>query len=360
MARRPVIVIEDDPFTRVVQIVLDPGVGAERLSAFADFFANDEPDFPGWCERVRTRAPRLFPAEVRMAYSQEELRASLPGADAVIVESLRIGHGELEAGGRLKLVQKFGALARNIDTAACAGRGIAVITQRRRPNVSCAEHALALMLMLARKLKPIEGQVTAARLEAAGRPFRPFDRRHTPYTNFGRIPGLRTLYGATLGIIGLGEIGTELAWRAGAFGMRTLYHQRNPVSADEEKRWGAQYAPLDELLAQSDWVVPQLPLNDATRGFLGRERLARMKPGACIVNVARAELVERSALVDALASGRLGGLGLDPLYEAPMRGDDPLLGFDNVVITPNTAAQPRFNALDDIEEIVVGMARRLS
>src|SRR4051812_25194098 len=277
MPRRPVIVIEDDPFTRVVQIVLEPEVGAERLSAFADFFANDEPDFPGWCARVRARAPRLVPAEVRMAFSQEELRASLPGADAVIVESFRIGPGELEAGERLKIVQKFGALTRNIDTAACAGRGIAVLTQRRRPNVSCAEHALALMLVLARKLKRVEGMVTAERLQAAGLPFKPFDRRHTPYTNFGRIPGLRTLYGSTLGIIGLGEIGTELAWRAGAFGMRTLYHQRNPVSVEEEKRWGAEYAGLDELLAQSDWVVPQLPLNDATRGFLDRARLARMK-----------------------------------------------------------------------------------
>src|SRR5262249_31240184 len=160
MAKRPVIVIEDDPFTRVVQIVLDPEVGSERRAAFADFFANDEPDFPGWCERAREKARGLFPSEVRMAYSQEELRASLPGADAVIVESFRIGHDELEAGERLKLVQKFGALVRNIDTASCAGRGIAVLTQRRRPNVSCAEHALALMLMLARRLKQVEGQVT--------------------------------------------------------------------------------------------------------------------------------------------------------------------------------------------------------
>jgi phosphoglycerate dehydrogenase-like enzyme len=142
--------------------------------------------------------------------------------------------------------------------------------------------------------------------------------------------------------------------------MRVLYHQRNRLPAEEESRWGAEYAALDELLSHSDWVVPQLPLNDSTRGFLDRGRLARMKPGACIVNVARAELVERAALVDALASGRLGGLGLDPLYEAPMRGDDPLLARENVVITPNTAAQPRFNALDDIEDIVVGMARRLS
>jgi phosphoglycerate dehydrogenase-like enzyme len=343
-----------------VQIAVDPEAGAERRAAFADFFAHDEPDFAGWCERLRARVPGFVPAEARMVYSQEDLRERLPGAEAVIVESLRVGREELAAGARLKLVQKFGALVRNIDVEACAARGIAVLTQRRRPNISCAEHALALMLMLARKLKRLEGLVTAERLEAAGYPVKPFDRRHSPYTNFGRIPGLRMLHQATLGIIGLGEIGTELAVRAATFGMRVLYYQRNRLSREEERRWHAEYATLEDLLARSDWVVPQLPLNAATRGFLGRERLALMKPGACLVNVARAELVERQALLDALASGRLGGLGLDPLYETPVRSDDPLLGFENVVITPNTAAQPRFNALQDIEDIVVGMAGRLA
>jgi glyoxylate reductase/D-3-phosphoglycerate dehydrogenase len=355
---RPVIVIEDDPFTRVIQLVLDPQTSAERRAAFADFFAHDEPDFAGWCARLRAKIPSLAPAEARMAHSQAELRAHLAGADAVIVESLRVGREELDAAARLQLVQKYGALVRNIDTAACAGRGVAVLTQRRRANAACAEHALALMLMLARKLKHVEGLVTRERLEAAGHPFAPFDRRHTPYTNFGRVPGLRTLYGSTLGVIGLGEIGTELALRAAAFGMRVLYHQRNRVPPEEERRWQAQYATLEDLLAQSDWVVPQLPLDDSTRGFLGREQLARIKPGACLVNIARAELIERGALVEALASGRLGGLGLDPLYETPAREDDPLLAFENVVVTPNTAAQPRFNALEDIEELVVGMAGR--
>src|SRR5882672_4386833 len=110
---RPVIVIEDDPFTRVIQLVLDPQTGAERRAAFADFFAHDEPDFAGWCARLRAKIPALAPAEVRMAYSQAELRAHLAGADAVVVESLRVGREELDAAGRLQLVQKYGALLRN-------------------------------------------------------------------------------------------------------------------------------------------------------------------------------------------------------------------------------------------------------
>lgn len=360
MEQRPVIVIEDDPFTRVIQVVLDPDTGAERRAAFADFFAHDEPDFDLWCARVRSKVPGFAPAEVRMVLSQEELRACLPRADAAIVESLRIDREELDAAGRLKLVQKFGALVRNIDTAACARRNVAVLTQRRRANIGCAEHALALMLVLARKLNRLDGLITPERLAAAGYPIRPFDRRHTPYTNFGRIRGLRVLHGSTLGIIGLGEIGTELALRGAAFGMRILYHQRTRLAPKEESQWGARYATLEELLAQSDWVVPQLPLDASTRGYLGRERLAKMKPGACLVNVARAELVERDALLDALASGRLGGLGLDPLYEVPGRSDDPLLRMENVVLTPNTAAQPRFNALADIEELMMGMWKELS
>jgi phosphoglycerate dehydrogenase-like enzyme len=84
-----------------------------------------------------------------------------------------------------------------------------------------------------------------------------------------------------------------------------------------------------------------------------------MKPGACLVNVARADVVDRAALLDALASGHLGGLGLDPQYDEPARPDEPLVGFDNVVLTPRVAAQPRFNALDDIEDLIAGLARAL-
>jgi phosphoglycerate dehydrogenase-like enzyme len=354
------LVVEDDRFLRVLGVVLDPGTSPERTAAYVDFFAHDMPDFGGYCQRVRAQVGELFPREVRLVETQDELRAALPGSCALVVESLRVGREELLAGSALRVVQKFGLKPRNIDTAACAARGIKVLTLRRRANIACAELAIALMLMLAKKLHRLAGRISVDDLSAIGYAFKPFDRRQTPNSNWARISGLRTLNGATLGMIGLGEIGREIAIRAAAFGMRIFYHQRTPLPAAEEHEVHATYVPLETLLAQSDWVVPQLPGGPATRGFIGRAQFAQMKPGAFLVNIARADIVDRSALIEALRSGRLGGFALDPLYEAPGRRDDELLGFANVVLTPHIAAQPRFNALEDLAELMQGLSRELA
>ena len=222
----PVIVVENDPFTKLIQIVLDPTTPAERVAAFADFMAHDEPDFAGWIARVRKGAANIFPAEVRLVESEDDMRAKLSDAVAVVTESLRVTADDLAAGGKLQAVQKFGTGLRNIDTDACAKKGIKVLTLRRRANISCAEHFFALMLTLARRMETISGLVTAKRIKEAGITLKPFDRRHTPGGNFPRIGGLKALNESTIGIIGFGEIGKEIALRAHAFGMRVLYHQR--------------------------------------------------------------------------------------------------------------------------------------
>jgi phosphoglycerate dehydrogenase-like enzyme len=353
----PVIVVEDDPFTRLIQVVLDPAANTERRAAFADFMAHDEPDFEGWCVRLRAQAGALAHAEVRLVENEEEMRANLADATVLVVESLHIGPMELAAAPRLKVVQKFGVTLRNIETAACEKAGIAVLTLRRRANIACAEEAFGMMLTLARKLHKLNGLITVNRLAKAGFPYRPFDRRHTPNGNWGRIPGMRMLNESTLGIIGLGEIGREIALRAAAFGMRTLYHQRTRLPEADERALDAQFVSLDQLLAESDWVIPQLPGSPATFHLIDRNRFAQMKPGACIINVSRADVVDRDALVEALASGRLGGFALDPLYEEPGRDDDDLLRFDNVILIPHMAGSPRFNALKDFEELIIGIAR---
>jgi phosphoglycerate dehydrogenase-like enzyme len=351
-ARRPVLVVEDDRFLRIVGIVLDPTTAAERVAAYTDFFAHDEPDFAGWCERVRWRVPGLFPSEVRLVDTQAALRAALPDCRAAIVESLAVGREEIAAAPHLAAVQKYGLLTRNIDTAACAERGIKVLTIRRRANIACAEAAFMLMLVLAKKMQRVMNRISVDQLAAAGYRYRPFDRRHTPNSNWPRIAGIRMLNETTMGIIGLGEIGREIALRAAAFGMRVLYYQRSRLPATEEHELQAAYVPLERLLAESDWIVPQLPSSPTTRGLIDCARFALMKPGACLINVSRPEVVDRAALIAALRSGRLGGFALDPLYEEPGRADDELLAFDNVVMSPHIAAQPRFNALDDLAEMI--------
>ena len=359
-SRIPVVVIEDDPFTRVAQLVLDPSADAERRAAFADFFKHDEPDFDGWCTRLRARAGGLAPAEVRMVTSQEELRANIADARVLIVESLRVGRDDLATAPQLKAVQKYGALVRNIDAAACRERGVKVLTLRRRANMSCAEHAFGMLLTLSRRLDLLNNRVSAERLAEAGFPVRPFDRRHAPGGNYGRVPGLRALNEATMGIIGFGEIGREIALRATAFGMRVLYHQRTRADAADERQYAVTYVSLDELLREADWIVPQVPTAVSTRNLIGRDELSRIKPGACIVNVANAYVINREAVIEALRSGRLAGFASDTHYEEPVRDDDELLQLANVVLTPRMGGSPRFNALKDFEQMITGLAREVA
>src|SRR5438874_4514836 len=133
-----VLVVEDDPFLRLLGILLDPNTSAERVAAFADFFAHDEPDFAGYCKSVRERVGALFPAEVKIVETQDEMQAALPGARGLIVESLVVGPQALAAGADLAVVQKFGVVLRNIDEAACAAKGVKGLTIRRRANCACA------------------------------------------------------------------------------------------------------------------------------------------------------------------------------------------------------------------------------
>jgi phosphoglycerate dehydrogenase-like enzyme len=359
-ATKPVLIVEDDVWARLVGVVLDPTTPEERRAAFADFVSPDLPDFRGWCDQVRQAAGRLFPSEVRLVASAAELRDNLASVEAIVTEALAIGAEELAMAPRLQAVHKFGMLFRNIDVAAAAARGVKVLGVRRRANVSCAEHAFALMLTLSRQMHKVAGLISVAQLAGRGGDYKPFDRRHTPGANWGRFSGTRALNGSTIGIIGLGEIGREIALRAAAFGMTVLYFQRSRLSAADETSLKAAYRPLAALLADSDWVIPQLPLDASTLRFLNRERLALMKPGACIVNVSRAQIIDREALLDALRSGRLGGFALDAQYQEPGRADDELLAFDNVILTPHMAGSPRFNGLQDIAEVVENLRHALA
>lgn len=356
----PIVVVENDVFLRVLQLVLDPTASAERMAAFTEFFEHDLPDFPAWCADLRGELGGFHPADVRMVNSQEELREQLPGASAVVVESLEVRAEELAAAGEsLKLVQKFGVILRNIDVLACEAHGVTIRTQRRRANIACAEHTLAMMLAMGRRLPETGNRISFEQLREAGFDPKLWDRRHTPTSGWARVPGLRLLYESTLGIVGMGEIGRELALRAAPFGMRSLYYQRTPLTPDEEKEHRVEYAPLDRLLAESDWVSVQLPGNASTKDMLGSEQLALMKPDAILINTSRPEIIERKAILAALDSGHLGGFALDTTYEIPGLGDDPMLSHSNVLITPWTAAQPRFNALSDLREVITGMARAL-
>jgi phosphoglycerate dehydrogenase-like enzyme len=359
-AERPLVVVEDDPFLRLFAVILDPDTRPEIVAGFNDFMAHDEPDFPGWCQRLRARLPGLWPARVVLARTAEEFATALPQAKFAVVESLPFGTRELAPAPKLRAVQKYGAYARNIDLPACAARGVTVLTIRRRANLACAEHAFALMLALARKISTHANRLSPSALAAKGHTITPFDRRYTPNGNWARVKGLVSLHGSTLGIIGMGEIGRELAVRARAFDMKVVYHQRTRLSHAEEAGLGTSWLSLDQLMAASDWIVPQLPASPQTRNLIDARRLAVMKPGARIINVSRPDVLDREAIIAALRSGQLGGLGLDPPYESPGHDGDDLTSFDNVIVTPHFAGSPRQNALDDFEEMLCRLAEEIN
>ena len=351
-------VVENDTFLRLINVVLDPTATRERIDAFAHFCLHDLADFAAWCENIRRQVPAIYPSEVRLVDSQDELRAHLPGASVAVVEELNFGAEEIAAaGGTLRFVQKYGFTTRNIDGAVCDKNGVKTLTIRRRANISTAEQALMLMLALARQVTRNANLISVEQLKAAGYTPTAYNRAHTPNGNWARIANMVTLYQKQLGIVGLGEIGRELTLRAIALGMAIVYTQRSRLPAGDEKQYQATYVSLDELLASSDFVSLHLPRSPATIDFIGARELSLIKPGAFLVNVSQPNLVERHALRHALASGRLGGYGLDTFYEEPGDANDPLIKFPNVIVTPHLGGSPRWNSLDDIEEVIVNLGR---
>ena len=349
---RPVIVMEDDVAIRPLQVMADPDCPEARRRAFGDYMRHDIPDFQGWCAVLREEIPSLWPARVVPAADAETLAKQVPEAVALIVEDLPVTRNLLETASRLRIVIKFGTSLDKVDLAASADHGVRVQTQRRRTNVAVAEHTMALLLALAKQLPRVGGAVTPARLASSGRAPARYDRAHTANSNWGRFAGLKTLQGATLGLLGLGEIGAEVACMAQGFGMNVRYNKRSRFSPDEEVSRGLSYAEMSELLANSDFISVHLPMNDETRGLLDRAAFSRMKPGAVLINTARAAIVDHDALVHALTSGHLGGAGFDVLFDEPAKEDEELLGFDNVLLTPHLAGGARFNGVDDLADML--------
>ena len=258
------------------------------------------------------------------AVDPNEPPAELSGVRAILTRGRgRIPEALLARCPALVVIARAGAGLDNLDTAAAARRGIAVIFAPGANTSTVAEHTLALMLDLAR------GITRSARAVAAGR-----------WEERARYRG-DELAGLTLGIVGYGSIGRRVAALAAAFGMQVLV-AAHTSRADDHARAEAEGSPprlpLSELLAAADVVTLHLPLTPATRRLIGAAELARMKRGALLVNTARGALVDMPALRSALARGDLGGFAADVLDVEPPAPDDPLLGAENVLLTPHVAS----------------------
>ena len=348
----PTLVVQNDHIIRALQVILDPACEQERIDAFADYYSVDMPEFPEWCVDIRKRYSAIAPSTVLLAEDQDDFRAKLPQADAVVVEDLVVGEEELALAPNLKFVQNFRTDMRNIDGAACAARGIPAVPFHRVVNMAVGEHAFALMMSLAKKVCETNKLLTIEALQAEGWPARVYNRKHTANSNWARISGVKNMFGSTIGIVGLGSVGRYVANWANAFGMKVIYTQRGQLNAELEAEFKATYVSLNELFEQSDFVSIHVPLNDSTKGLIGAEQLNRATKKPIIVNIARADIIQRDALLAALDAGTLGGVGMDVHYKEPGDPDDPFLKYKNVIMSPHIAIGTRVNGAHDMENIV--------
>ena len=218
----------------------------------------------------------------------------------------------------VRVISNFGVGVDHIDLAAAAARGIPVGNTPGILDGATADLAFALLLAAGRRL--VEGD-----RYARGPQFLHYD----PSYMLGR-----EVHSSTLGIVGLGRIGTQVARRGRAFDMSVIYHNRRP-RPDLETVFGARYVPLPELLASADYVVLTVPLTSQTQRLIGRAELRQMKPTAILVNVARGGVVDTEALTEALAARTIYAAALDVTDPEPLPRDHPLLRLDNVVISPH-------------------------
>ena len=253
--------------------------------------------------------------DVRTGLSNAELTESIPEYDALVVRSeTKVTAQVIEAGKRLQVIGRAGVGVDNIDLEAATQRGISVVNAPTGNTVAAAEHAIALMLALAR-------HVPQAHASLKGGEWRRADYMGTEVRN------------KVLGIVGLGRVGSEVARRAVGFRMRLLAYDPF-VSPDYARHLGVELVSMTALFKESDFITLHTPLTDATQSFIGRRELAKMKPSVRLINAARGGLIDEDALLQALNEGKVAGAAIDVFSREPP-GESPLLTHSQVVVTPH-------------------------
>ncbi len=246
------------------------------------------------------------------------LLAAVPDADALLVRSATTVDAEvLAAGTKLKIVARAGVGLDNVDVKAATARGVLVVNAPTSNIHSAAEHAVALLLSAARQIPPADASLK---------------EKTWKRSSFNGTE----IFGKTVGVVGLGRIGQLVAQRLAAFGTHIVAYDPY-VSAARAAQLGIELLTLDELLGRADFISVHLPKTPETAGLIGKDALAKTKPGVIIVNAARGGLIDEAALADAIRSGHVRGAGLDVFATEPCT-DSPLFDLAEVVVTPHLGA----------------------
>src|SRR5580658_9378129 len=256
--------------------------------------------------------------DVRLDLSPQELVAVMPGAHGLIIRSATEVTAEVVAAGTdLVVVGRAGIGLDNVDVPAATDRGVMVVNAPQSNILSAAEQAMALLLAQARNIPQAHAALVAGKWERS------------------KWEGVE-LHGKTLGVIGLGRVGALVSQRALAFGMRLVAYDPF-VSTERARHMGVELMDLDELIGVSDFVTVHLPKNAETLGLIGKDLLAKAKPGLRIINTARGGIVDEEALAEAIRSGQVQGAGLDVFAKEPTT-ESPLFELSSVVVSPHLGA----------------------
>jgi D-3-phosphoglycerate dehydrogenase len=268
--------------------------------------------------------------ELRMSKSPsaDDILAVARDADAILVTYAKLSGDLIRQLTRCKAIGRFGLGVDNIDLPAAAEKGITVTYVPDYCIREVSDHAMAMLLALARKIPLSNKLVQAGRWEMPA------------------VVPIHRLEGRVLGLVGFGNIPRLLAPKAKAFGLRVVTHDPF-VKPEALKAAGVEGVSFDELLAISDFISVHAPLTPATRGLFNADVFRKMKQGALLINTARGPLIDEAALLAALDSGQLGGAALDVVAVEPLAKDSPLIGRDNVILSPHTA----FYSVEALQEL---------
>ena len=296
-------------------------------------------------EHLRSSLPRdLYFDLIDISSSEEEKIEKIRDADFIVVYPARFSSKEVEAAGKAKLIQLISAGYEGIDIEGATSSGIPVATNGGANAIAVAEHTIMLILSLYKKLILHHNSL-----------------KNGEWLGHNNVLSLYELTGKTIGIIGLGNIGKEVAMRAK--GLRANVKYFDPVRKEDfEKELGVQYLPFEELLKTSDIVTIHVPLIEATRNLIGEKELESMKSSAVFINTSRGEIVDEKALYNALKDGKITSAGIDVFKdEGAIRAGkrkSPLLELENVIVTPHYAGATHDtwfrrigNAVSNIEKI---------
>ena len=276
---------------------------------------------PERADRLRALLPPGFVLTHGTAAGDEHMKTIIADADYAITGQVGVSGAVLRAARKLRLVHKWGVGVDNIDVATARALGIQVARTTGSNAVPVAEFTLGLMFSALRFIGYGHAELKQGRWRT------------------GQLPGATfTLSGKTVGLVGFGAIGQTVAKLLRGFDCTILYSKRQPLAPDEEAALGVRHAPLTDLLAQSDVISLHCPLTPETRDLIDAAAFDRMKNTAVLVNVARGGVVREADLIAALAARRIAGAAMDVFSIEPLPADSPLLGLDNLVVTPHLAA----------------------